>query len=115
GESAARLASGGKSDRVGGTSAIDVSSITAKSYSRGASAFRRKLPVRGSVSSSRWIVFASIPVLSDRRLGARPVGAQSATVTPLARRIFSSELTRVVLPTAGPQVMTGPFAAKVVW
>jgi hypothetical protein len=38
---------------------------------------RLKPPVLGSVSSRRWIVFASSPVLSARRFAARPVGAQS--------------------------------------
>jgi hypothetical protein len=52
------------------------------------------------------MVFASMPVLSDKRFAARPVGAQSAIVTVSALRIFSSELTRVVLPTPGPPVMT---------
>ena len=52
------------------------------------------------------MVFASMPVLSDKRFAARPVGAQSAMVTVLALTIFSSELTRVVLPTPGPPVMT---------
>jgi hypothetical protein len=40
-------------------------------------------------------------VLSARRFAARPVGAHSATSTDLARRILSSELTSVVLPTPG--------------
>jgi exodeoxyribonuclease V alpha subunit len=66
---------------------------------------RRKLPLLGSVSSRRWMVFASRPVLSDKRFAARPVGAQSAIETALAIRIFSTELTRVVLPTPGPPVM----------
>src|SRR5215831_9933867 len=57
----------------------------------------------------RWIVFASSPVLSDRRLVARPVGAQSAITTPFARRIFRIELTSVVLPTPGPPVITSTF------
>ena len=38
-------------------------------------------PGPGSVSNRRWMVFASSPVLSDNRLAARPVGAQSATRT----------------------------------
>jgi len=52
------------------------------------------------------MVFASMPVLSDKRFAARPVGAQSAIETALAINIFSKELTRVVLPTPGPPVMT---------
>ena len=80
--------------------------MTSRSQSRGSVSSRRKRPVRGSVSSRRWIVLASRPVLSVKRFAARPVGAQSAIVTALAIRIFSSELTRVVLPTPGPPVMT---------
>ena len=52
------------------------------------------------------MVFASSPVLSDNRFAARPVGAQSATRTCLAIRIFRIELTSVVLPTPGPPVIT---------
>jgi hypothetical protein len=52
------------------------------------------------------MVFASSPVLSDNRFAARPVGAQSATRTCLAIKIFRIELTRVVLPTPGPPVIT---------
>lgn len=52
------------------------------------------------------MVLGSSPVLSDRRLAARPVGAQSATSTPLARSTRRTEFTRVVLPTPGPPVMT---------
>jgi hypothetical protein len=101
-----RAGSARRTARINGTSTIDVSSTTSRSQSRGSSSLRRKLPVLGSVSSRRWMVFASRPVLSDRRLAARPVGAQSAIVTALAVRIFSSELTSVVFPTPGPPVMT---------
>jgi hypothetical protein len=48
-------------------------------------------------------------VLSDSRFAARPVGAASATLTPLTLRIFRIELTSVVLPTPGPPVMTRTF------
>src|ERR1043165_2703199 len=74
--------------RISGTSTIEVSSTTSSSQLSGISSLRLNPPVRGSVSSRRWIVLASIPVLSDRRLAARPVGAQSATTTPLAMRIL---------------------------
>jgi hypothetical protein len=58
-------------------STIEVSSITSKSQSSGASSLRRKPPVRGSVSSRRWIVFASRPVLLGQALGgAAGRGAQ---------------------------------------
>ena len=82
------------------------SSTTSRSQASGLSSVRRNSPVRGSVSSRRWMVFASSPVLSDNRFAARPVGAQSATRTCLAIKIFRIELTRVVLPTPGPPVMT---------
>src|ERR1700704_4920367 len=52
------------------------------------------------------MVFASSPVLSGNRLAARPVGAHSATRTCLAISTFKIELTRVVLPTPGPPVIT---------
>ena len=39
-------------------------------------------------------------------VAAQPVGAQSASLGPLAARIFRIELTSVVLPTPGPPVMT---------
>ena len=55
------------------------------------------------------MVFASQAVLSDSRFAARPVGAARATFTPLTTRIFRIELTRVVLPTPGPPVMTRTF------
>src|SRR5712692_2859506 len=74
---------------MSGTSTIEVSSTTSRSQSSGASSLRRKLPVLGSVSSRRWIVFASSPVLSDRRFAGRPVGAQSAIAVVFARRILN--------------------------
>ena len=65
----------------------------------------------GSTSSSRWMVFASRPGASVRRLAARPVGAQSVTRTRLAPRIARMARTIVVLPTPGPPVMTSTFDA----
>ena len=52
------------------------------------------------------MVRASSPVLSARRVAARPVGAHSATATPLAPSTFRIEFTSVVLPTPGPPVIT---------
>jgi len=108
--SAARSGKALSSARISGTSTMDVSSTTSRSQSRAFSSLRRKLPVLGSVSRRRWIVLASRPVLSDSRFAARPVGAQSSIPTVLASRIFSSELTSVVLPTPGPPVITSTLA-----
>ena len=55
------------------------------------------------------MVFASMPVLSVRRLAARPVGAASASRKPFTASIFRIELTSVVLPTPGPPVITSSF------
>ena len=84
--------------------------MTRRSQSSGNDSSRLKPPADGSASSRRWMVIASSPVLSARRLAARPVGAHSATSTDFARRIRSSELTRVVFPTPGPPVTTSTFA-----
>jgi hypothetical protein len=46
-----------------------------------------------------------MPVASERRLAARPVGAHSRHRTILARRMSRLALTRVVLPTPVPPVM----------
>jgi len=53
------------------------------------------------------MVLAATPVVSDRRLAARPVGAQSRQRTFLARKMSRMALTRVVLPTPGPVAQTG--------
>ena len=52
------------------------------------------------------MVLASMPVASVMRLAARPVGAQSRSLAPLAERMRRIEFTMVVLPTPGPPVMT---------
>src|SRR5229473_2186238 len=44
--------------------------------------------------------------------GGAAVGAQSAIVTALALRIFSRELTSVVLPTPGPPVITSTLETR---
>src|SRR3989442_893107 len=46
------------------------------------------------------------------RLAARRVGAQSAIATLFARRILRMELTRVVLPTPGPPVITSTLETR---
>src|SRR4051812_28976200 len=90
-------------------STMEVSSTTSKSHSSRLSVFRLKPPPFGSTSSSRWMVLASNPVASVMRLAARPVGAHSNRLTPLAARMRKIELTMVVLPTPGPPVMTSTF------
>ena len=51
------------------------------------------------------MVLASISIVFNNRLAARPVEAQSRHRTFLARRISRMALTRVILPTPGPPVM----------
>src|ERR1019366_8327010 len=72
----------------------------------GLDSLRVNLPVPGSISSRRWIVFASVPVVSVSLFAARPVGAHSRHFTFFALRIVKIELTKVVLPTPGPPVIT---------
>ena len=55
------------------------------------------------------MVLASMPVLSERRFAALPVGAARATFTPFTTRMRRMALTRVVLPTPGPPVITMTF------
>jgi len=85
---------------------MDVSSTTRRPQASGLDSFRVNRPVPGSISSRRWMVFASKPVVSVSRFAARPVGAQSRHFTPFARRIIRIEFTSVVLPTPGPPVIT---------
>ena len=87
------------------TSTIEVSSTTRTSHSNGCLSFRVNLPVAGFTSSSRWIVLASMPVVSNRRFAARPVGAHNRHLTFLALKTGRIAFARVVLPTPGPPVM----------
>ena len=87
------------------TSTIDVSSITTRSASSGLAASNSGSPP-GCSFSSRWMVAASWPVSSARRLAARPVGAAR---TILAFRAFASsttERTVKLFPQPGPPVRT---------
>ncbi len=62
------------------------------------------------ISSSRWIVEASKPVVSVIRLAARPVGAASRMVKFSDSKKCSIALIVVVLPVPGPPVMMkSPF------
>ena len=58
------------------------------------------------------MVVASWPVVSFRRLAARPVGAQSDSFTLFAARIRRTALRMVVLPTPGPPVITRTLDAS---
>ena len=69
--SAASSGTAASSDRMRGTSTIEVSSTTSRPQSSGFSPSRLNPPVLGSTSSSRWIVFASNPVASLIRFAAR--------------------------------------------
>jgi hypothetical protein len=60
---------------------IEVLSTTRRPQASGFDSFRVKRPVPGSISSRRWIVFASRPVVSASRFAARPVGAHSASAS----------------------------------
>ena len=110
--SAASSGTARRSACISGTSTIDVSSTTSRSHVSGFSSLPRKLPVLGSTSSSRWMVFASRPVLSLSRLAARPVGAARAISTPVDASTLRIELIRVVLPTPGPPVITRTLESK---
>ena len=54
--------------------------------------------------SSRWTVWASMPVSSLMRLAARPVGAASTISSPIFRNRATMPRTVVVLPVPGPPV-----------
>ena len=91
-----------------------VSSMTRRSQSSRFSALRLKPPFFGSVSSRRWMVFASMPVCSAMRLAARPVGAASRIFVPLAATIRRMASSSVVLPTPGPPVTTATFDRRTI-
>ena len=111
----ARFGTARSRECISGTSTIEVSSTTRSPQASGLDSLRVKRPVPGSISSRRWIVFASKPVVSVSRFAARPVGAHSRHFTPLARRIIRMEFTSVVLPTPGPPVMTTTRFARTVF
>src|SRR5262249_39795459 len=81
-----QLGTARKSECISGTSTMEVSSTTRRPQASGLDSFRVKRPVPGSISSRRWIVFASKRVVSASRFAARPVGAHSRHFTPFVRR-----------------------------
>ena len=87
---------------------MEVSSTMTASARRGSSSQCEKTnwPVWSSnwVSSSRWMVSASTPQVSPRRLAARPVGAARAVSSPRASKRASTPRREVVLPVPGPPV-----------
>ncbi len=99
---------------ISGMSTIEVSSTTRRSQSMRFSRPREKAPNSGSISSRRWIVFASMPVCSVMRLAARPVGAASVTETSWRVSSLRMVSSSVVLPTPGPPVITETLAARMV-
>ena len=94
------------SECISSTSTIEVSSTTNRSHASGFDSSLVNRPVAGLISSRRWMVFASMPVVSVSRFAARPVGAHSRHFTPLTRKIIRIEFTSVVFPTPGPPVIT---------
>jgi len=90
------------SECISGTSTLEVSDD--KGTGKRLDSFRVNRPAPGTISSRRWMLFASKPVVSVSRLAARPVGAHSRHFTPLGRRVIGIEFTSAVLP--GPPVMT---------
>src|SRR5580693_3969140 len=93
------------------TSTIEVSSTTTRSASSGLSASKDGSPP-GRSCSSRWMVAASWPVSSASRLAARPVGAASTILAPLARASSTTERTVNDLPQPGPPVSTATFEVR---
>ena len=90
----------------GQTTLIETSSTTTKSVRSGFVWLCTKPIEVGSNSNRRWMVLASNPVVSVRRLAARPVGAHSNTSIFLAWSIWRILVTIVVFPTPGPPVIT---------
>ena len=88
--------------------------MISKSQARGESSFFENPPLIGLVSKSLCRVLASILVHSKSLLAARPVGAASAILNFLVSRILRMELTKVVLPTPGPPVITRTFDVRAI-
>ena len=95
------------------TSTIEVSSMTSRSQSSGLSPSALEAAALG-VDLEQPVDGLGLEPGGSRsyRLAARPVGAQSRSLTPLAARMRRIELTMVVLPTPGPPVMTSTFDSR---
>src|SRR3984893_67322 len=98
---AARVGRARNTARISGTSTIETSSTTSRSQSSDASSLRRKPPVLGSVSSRRWIVFASIPVLSERRLAGTTSGGAERDCDGLREQDLDDGVDQGCLSNAG--------------
>lgn len=96
------------------TSIIEHSSRINTSPLSGLSSFTL-YPLTGWYSSRRWIVFASIPLASDMRFAARPVGAARMISKPLALYTFMMLFVVVVFPVPGPPVNTIAFDDTAQW
>jgi hypothetical protein len=101
-------------ERISGTSIIEVTSTTRRSHESGFDSFRVNRPVAGSISSRRWIVFASKPVVWVSLFAAPGRGARQA-LQALARTIIRI-VTSVGLAFALPPVITvARFASIFAW
>ena len=108
------------SDSKRSVSIIDVSSMKTASQRSGFFSPRLNLvtpePSSKSTSSSRWTVLASTPVSSVIRLAARPVGAASATFSPICPSSRMIAEIAVVFPVPGPpvRIMRGEVTAVMI-
>ncbi len=93
------------------TSTMEVSSTTTRSASSGLVASNDGSPP-GRSCSNRWMVAASWPVSSARRLAARPVGAASTILAPLARASSTTDRTVNDFPQPGPPVSTATLEVR---
>ena len=105
--SAASSGTAASSDRMSGTSTIEVSSTTSRPQSSGFSPSRLNPPVRGSTSSRRWMVFASKPVASltlTFLAGLRRDGLSAPCVCdgPINQRSFPAWVEQQRVPTLRP-------------
>ncbi len=100
---AARLGTASSSARMSMTSTIEASSTTSRSQSSGLLALRLKLPVAGSISSSRWMVRASCPVVSASFPQVLKIRTACAVPTPWPSR--NTTISRTACCSAQASVM----------